>query len=598
MPFLCFLLFVLAGFITGSATAQTIPAPDAALNYTQIMFEYPALPGANQYLIQITEDTTGSNFSHPFIEQKDSSTATLISGFGFGKKYKWQYTGYTKGIRPDWKGPYRFQILADSFVYNHHYRVRILNNELEEPVGLVSADLLRMFMNRHAQPVWHLPNIDEFTSIRDLRLTAAGTVTYITDRNLFVEAYETDLQGNILWQAPNNGKISGDSTEYYHHNFTRLPNGNYMVLSKKFVWKPVPAAFRQYITGTRFETYTGNDTLYARIEFGTIIEYNPQKQVVWAWNSEDYLNNTDIFAIKDEPSTAPVKKNEALNGHVRTKRGKIEAHLNAFSVDTDNQFVYAGFRNLSRVIKIDKKTAEVVYSWGAKTSEEAKDGNNFFNTQHDANILSNGCIAVFNNNEEGVGTNVPSVVVFNQPLPGNTSQIVWQHPCNFDTLTPNKSLRGGNIDQLPNLNFLVSMGNANKIAEITPDHRIVWSAVIEREANPHEQMLVFLLYRAYYASSLYPCYFTVQSNSATLSQSGLLQLKIFNEGTEDDSYTVTVSSASGSFKKNHTASVAKAKSAVIEIKPDAALPAGEKIELTVTSNTNPALQRKLWIAYK
>ena len=274
--------------------------------------------------------------------------------------------------------------------------------------------------------------------------------------------------------------------------------------------------------------------------------------------------------------------------------------MNAFSVDGKDEFVYAGFRNLSRVIKIDKKTLEVVHSWGTKTSPEAEDNTKFFNRQHDANILPNGNIAVFNNNDANAPDKTPSLVVFTQPKNGSGSRVVYNYPCWFDSDSPAKALRGGNVDLLPNQNFLVCTGNASTIAEIDTNQQVKWSVAIDRQVNPHEQNIVFTLYRAHYSSSLYPCYFTAQNDKEVLSENASsFNLKIFNEGTEDDTYNINVSSPFQSFEKQLTTGlIPKGKSYSLNIKSNRQPVAGETIVVAVKSTTNPGFERNLQVAVK
>ena len=65
--------------------AQINPAEGARLNYNQVMFEYDKLPGASVYLVQVDYDSVASAFVAPVVEQRDSATATMISGLAFAK---------------------------------------------------------------------------------------------------------------------------------------------------------------------------------------------------------------------------------------------------------------------------------------------------------------------------------------------------------------------------------------------------------------------------------------------------------------------------------------------------------------------------------
>lgn len=88
----------------------------------------------------------------------------------------------------------------------------------------------------NGKPVWYLPaQLAENNNVRDIKLTRHGTITYVIDE---LGVYETNYNGNIVWQGPNNGVVSKDRLEHYHHEFTRLNNGDYMALAQNFqYWK-------------------------------------------------------------------------------------------------------------------------------------------------------------------------------------------------------------------------------------------------------------------------------------------------------------------------------------------------------------------------
>src|ERR1019366_6218887 len=75
----------------------------------------------------------------------------------------------------------------------------------------------------------YLPNIDsldiEKTDVRDMRLTPYGTITFLTPGRI----YEVNYSGAILWKGPGNGVSDPYGHGRYHHEFTRLANGHYIV---------------------------------------------------------------------------------------------------------------------------------------------------------------------------------------------------------------------------------------------------------------------------------------------------------------------------------------------------------------------------------
>lgn len=567
--------------------AQIHPVPGSKLNYTQVMFEYNKVKGANEYILQIAGDRGEENFSRLIAEQKDNSTATLITNLKFGNKYIWRYAGIIDGIQGSWNGPYRFEIVNDSSIDPDFFRCRVLKNDtLKNTGGLISFDYPKSIVDREGMPVWYLPLSNKLFTfpniIRNLRITNAGTITFLTNDC----AYDCDLNGNILWAAPNDGKVSNDTTEYYHHDFIRMENGNYMVLGEKYEWRNIPpgadtAKFRQE------NMKTTNSRIQVKIMFGTIIEYNKKGEVVWVWNSADYLSDKDLFS--EETSTNTIRRNLPVNA-------ELFGHLNAFDVDVAGEFIYAGFRDLSRVIKIKKSTGKVVYSWGAKMpSGEAKEGHDYFLNQHCVQIMPNNDIVVFNNNDLKNRENSSIVVEFSQPKGKQASKITWSFDCKFDSLSSGKSSRNGGALFLPPDNMLVCLGGVNRVFEVVKAKKqVVWDAFIEGKPGGTGVWQPLALYQAHNNSSLYPCYFTIQTNNENINvKASSVTIQIFNEGTNGDSYTVKAFVNRVNFNVVKSSAIPPSKSQSLSINLDKLPPAAKSFNVAVISNTNQNLVKRM-----
>lgn len=620
---------ILAGVLLlyAPVSAQVIPEPGAQLNYTQIMFEHPQVTGAGQYMLEVTVETD-TGFKHPMVKQKDSSTAFMASGLEFGKKYVWRYAAIYSGKQPDWNGPYGFEILNDKAVDKNLFRVRVVENDVKlSSGGLIAIDAARNIVDRKGNCVWFLPadtaertGVNRFTpAINDMRVTPAGTITLLNGAN----AEEIDLNARILWQAPPCTGGSGKSNINapllgYNHCFKKLQSGNYMVIGWENNYIPSPV-----INGANINA--GTSGAKTMVTHETLKEFDRNGNLVWDWGSEKYIS-------EDELRKLVISVPEA--GVLNTTPG---GHLNAFDVDEKNGFVYASFRNLSRVIKIDKKTCEVVYAWGPGTEYGGvKNSDGPFLKQHETKLLKDGSVAVFSN---GILHNGPigaavgiapgngnppkgmpvgvmpgpgggagpfseadirdlsdpsSVVIFNEPPDTLHSQLVWKFDCRMDPVR-NKSARGGSIDEMKNGNLLICMGTINRVFEVTRSKKVVWSALVEKRTDTTWGPM--LLYKTGYCSSLYPCYFTVQTSTDTIKNTtGAFMLRIFNDGTEDDSYRVSISSASGSYQKQLLTDVLNSgKSTRIEIKPQMPPAGNERVAVTVLSITNPDFKRTVYV---
>jgi hypothetical protein len=192
-------------FISVCLKAQVYPIPGSKLLHSQIMFEYPAIDGAYAYTIEISVWDSLKQKLVPVLKQNDNTTATLVSGLQFGNQYKWNYSAFSEKKVPLYTSPfYDFSIIKPGSPNWDRLKVSLnYNNCKDTSNGIISLDFAKTFINRHGSAVLSLPpsifNDDKFV-IRDLRMTKGGTITFLTQRN----AFEIDLDGNILWKTPEN----------------------------------------------------------------------------------------------------------------------------------------------------------------------------------------------------------------------------------------------------------------------------------------------------------------------------------------------------------------------------------------------------------
>ncbi len=477
-----------------------IPIPNSTLTQTQIMFDHPSVPKAIVYTLRVFEGKDKSAVEKVNVD--DSSCATLVNGLEFGKSYKWQYFAMGKGNKVIFASPwYEFSILP----LPNKNRIRVITyDSMSAAQGLISFDYHCMIFSRDGTPVWFLPNAvgREFSredKVRDLRITFAGTCTFITQRN----AFEIAPDGRILWKAPQVNPRSPNYVENLHHGVERMPNGNMMTMGNHTERYPAP-----------------NDTAIVKVEFGVIVEYDRKGAVVWKWDSFNYIQHADLEFKR-----------------LSTQQWNVSTHLNAFRVSPDGSVVYAGFRDLERIVMINRATAIDAESYGRlMPSGLAPKGNGFFHLQHDVCPLRDGNIAVFNNDSITNDSVVSSIVIFSRAKTGGDASVVWRFACNFDKLTNGKSEKGGSVDELANGNLLVNFGTLNRCIEITRDKKIVWDAFSEAQGADSTQWLAAGQYRSHFSSSLYPCYFSAVVGKLTKTE---LWVDITNDGTEGDSYKVS-----------------------------------------------------------
>jgi hypothetical protein len=265
--------------------------------------------------------------------------------------------------------------------------------------------------------------------------------------------------------------------------------------------------------------------------------------------------------------------------------------------------LYVSVKNLSRIIKVDRKTGKLLASYGEKyPSGQAKFANGFFNYMHAPSLLPDGNILVFNNNnhEKSLKSRkASSVVVFSEPKSEkDNSEKIWEFSCKFDSLYDPYSVRTGNAIYLNNNDVLVNMGDpVSRIFEVTRNKKIVWDCYSEKYSEEKKCWLPSCNFKISYAGSLYPVYFTTSDyfNPDTLKFKNNLKynFKINNEGSDPDRYIVKYYLNSALIKTYCTDFVLPGKSTNAEIIFKKENINHKKVNISVYSFADPGFKREL-----
>jgi hypothetical protein len=466
-----FLIFVILAH-PFFVNAQVSPAEGSKLNYRIIGFTFPAKGRLSAYKLEIaagnfySADSFKRNIIKSLPAKKDSVIAEVPS---FGAAYTWRviYMGdHAKGLAGDL---HHFSTGMIDNVDTALYRLRILKVAEKYKDALVFLDDNKVLYDMGGNPVWYLPAIDGASiTPRDLKLSPQGTITF-----LFNPPYEINYDGKVLWKGPQKGIISKDFNENCHHEFTRLPNGHYMVLGTEYLpWKQksAPAA----------------DTP-KRTPFGTIIEYDGNDSIVWSWRSFSYLNNSDLnyYPLPEDTKVA-------------------DAHENAFFFDEKNNVIYLSFKNISRIIKIKYPEGKVIAAYGETFLPGATErGNGLFCGQHACNRSQNGLLYVFNNNVCEPGE-LPKITVMREPDSDRDHlSKIWEYECTVEGISKEQKknyrfISGGNVLELPDQSFFACMnGTYSKIFIVDRDKEILWSALAERKNKTTKKWDMAGQYRAF-----------------------------------------------------------------------------------------------------
>jgi hypothetical protein len=569
----CFLLLSCM-HVTYVAAARIFPHSGAVLSQVQVMFEYDEIGGADYYQVIINPDYALAGAT-PMVRIKNTSLAVPVnSGLRFGNQYKWYYEAYSKTGKMVYRsGEIFFSIKSSPLTDTNLYRTKVTIAKPGFRNDILMLDNIAAAIDRKGSIVWFLPSQSDSIRgpFRNVQLTRDGTVTYLDNSDCF----ELSLTGDLVWKAPNDGRVSGDKQEFYHHDFAKLRNGNYLCAGYQFVNE---------------KNYYDN-SVDCKVRYNTLIHYNLAGDILWQWNEKDHTTAAAIF----KEVAANAGNNEGT-------------HMNGFSYDYLSDGIVVSCRNNSSVFKIDYKTGKVLYDLA-----ESLNGNNKalpypYNSQHGPFVMPNGNIIIYNNNSIGKERiSWPGVQIFQQPKGAQPAKKIWEYECRSAAFPNGIRAKEGYASSLPDNNLLVCMGGANFAFEITPAKKLLWECFFEKLERPLEgepSWKGYSNYRMQSMSSLYPRYFTLQQLTRSWQSLGAknpsFKMQINNEGSDADTYKAVLTDAIGRELAAQTITVAPRKKAVLSfafsLNKETAVKQNDRYGMvTVYPIENPAIKKELGV---
>ncbi len=477
------LIYLLCIIVPRCALSQVMPKDGSKLNYRIIGFSFPAIGNVSNYKIEIAAGNYNSrdSFNDKIIVVLYSNTNRVIGEVpSFGSHYTWRvvYTDKSKRIKNSVL--FHFSTQMNPRVDTSKLRLKVLHPAEQHKDDYVSVDAGGVLYDMSGRPVWYIPDTNISGYVADMQITPWGTITFI-----YKDAYEINYNGAILWKAPNNGLISGDTVrkEMYHHELTRLSNGHYMVLGMQVVMcKLVSSKDTTYLVLSDNKNELP-ESGYNTGRFGTIIEYDEKGNVVWSWKSSKYLLGTDFDYYESR-----VDSNK-----------RFDPHDNAFFFDEKNKIIYLGFRNLNRIMKIAYPGGNVLNIYGEIFKPGVRGiGKGLFCNQHNIGRTRDGYLYYFNNNSCQFTDSMPAVVMLQEPVsPNDTFKKVWEYTCTVEEGYPKKFGNGGNVTELPDRSLFVNMGSEySKLFIVNRNKKVLWSALPERFIETEERWTPIKEYRA------------------------------------------------------------------------------------------------------
>lgn len=450
---------------------QMLPQENSVLNYRIVGFYLPGEEKCNSRTLEIAEGNyhDESLFKKNTIITKDYAGSRIIEEVpSFGKQYTWRVIyKYKNGVKKS--GFYHFSTGVNYSVDTISRRLRVTINTGKYNDKYIFMDNSKVLYDMNGKPVWYLPPIDEIINEkcmpRDIKITPQGTLTMI----VLNYAYEISYDGKILWKAPMKNDVNPDSIAHYHHEFTRLSNGHYMIMdteSGQLLGGTEPGGQGQQLP-------SGSQTTIQKFVEGKLCEFDEQGNQVWLWKTSRYFFGSDLVNRK----TPGLGVNTDL-------------HDNSFFFDEENKAIYISFRDINRIVKISYPDGAVLGEYGVKYQPGVNGiGNGMFCGQHSIKRSRNGYLYLFNNNTCNRQA-FPKVLILKEVANRRDSlELVWEYECDAvgmgaGELLKARSMSGGSVDELEDGSMLVCMGTPGaKVFIVNLEKTILWCALPEMKAR-------------------------------------------------------------------------------------------------------------------
>lgn len=249
---------------------------------------------------------------------------------------------------------------------------------------------------------------------------------------------ELDPKGNTVWEHR-------DITQ--HHDYVRLENGNTLYLA----WESIPKDICQKIKGGHHHD-DDPETMWGDV----VREIDISGKVLKEWLSWEHLDF-------EEEIICPLESY------------KEWTHANSLEVLANGDWLIS-LRLTSTVIIVDGLTGKVKWRWGGSQTfadhDPKKSGPADLSHQHNAQMLSNGNIMVFDNGcHRKRGPGYSRIVEINP----ETREFVWSYA--NPTLLAFYSFMVSGCGRLPNGNTLITEGASGRLFEVTKKHKVVWEYI-------------------------------------------------------------------------------------------------------------------------
>jgi len=270
---------------------------------------------------------------------------------------------------------------------------------------LVNSSSYAIVLDTNGTPIWY----DNLPSPFDLDSQLPNTLSLFPNAQ-FPYGLTTAVEAEVLSIDPLSAstfKAVGAPTD--EHEIRFLANGDYLIFAD-----PI----EQHVDLTGLNTY-GADENIADCQ---IQEINAEGNEVWSWLASDHVD--------------PVQESlEQIQNEVNGVEVDDVFHCNAIDVDSTGNLLLS-FRHTNSVFYVDRSSGTIQWKLGGTSYNKdgaiyvavVDDPETAFNMQHDARLLANGDVTVFDDHgaDGGKSGQVARGVEYALDRVANTASVVWQ----------------------------------------------------------------------------------------------------------------------------------------------------------------------------
>lgn len=249
-----------------------------------------------------------------------------------------------------------------------------------------------------------------------------------------------DWKGKLLWKK----------TIPAHHDVELSWDGNILLLSMD----------RKIIPEIHPEIKVSDTQIVSLDQKGNIIESKSLYEII--------KTADDVFPLQ---YVKPKKTGIIDVFHCNSIEKMYRQHLTDIHPIYNLDNILISIRHQDRIVIINWPENKVVWAWGQ----------NIISGQHDATVLENGHILLFDN---GLGRDASRVIELD-PL---TKQIVWQYEA--DNPTDFYTRGRGSSQRLPNGNTLIAETDKGQAFEVTSEGEIVWQFICPHKTKDNKRATI------------------------------------------------------------------------------------------------------------